>query len=87
MFWCDFIAGWIGGSAGIAVGHPFDTLKVRQQSPNGGGGGGGGAVTLWAAARDCGKYEGVSSKRLIALMTFQGITTSKLLSNLARRNV
>ncbi len=28
MFWCDFIAGWVGGSLGLAVGHPFDTLKV-----------------------------------------------------------
>ncbi len=30
MFWCDFIAGWVGGSVGIAVGHPFDTLKVSS---------------------------------------------------------
>jgi len=32
MFWCDFLAGWVGGSAGLLVGHPFDTLKVRQQA-------------------------------------------------------
>lgn len=32
MFWCDFMAGWIGGCAGLLVGHPFDTLKVRQQA-------------------------------------------------------
>ena len=71
MYWCDFIAGWVGGKflknilpavlvyyfisvkkkkynilrtknlrikktntgcAGVVVGHPFDTLKVRQQA-------------------------------------------------------
>lgn len=30
----DFIAGTAGGIAGIAVGHPFDTVKVRFQSPS-----------------------------------------------------
>ena len=25
---CDFVAGCIGGSAGVAVGHPLDTLKA-----------------------------------------------------------
>ena len=25
------MAGWIGGSAGIVVGHPADTVKVVQQ--------------------------------------------------------
>ena len=28
---CDFMAGWIGGCAGIIVGHPLDTLKVYQR--------------------------------------------------------
>jgi len=28
----DFIAGCVGGFAGIAVGHPLDTIKVRLQS-------------------------------------------------------
>jgi solute carrier family 25 carnitine/acylcarnitine transporter 20/29 len=28
----DFAAGIVGGVAGIAVGHPFDTVKVRLQS-------------------------------------------------------
>ena len=51
MFWCDFIAGWVGGSVGIAVGHPFDTLKVRQQALR--------SATLWDAARSCIKNEGV----------------------------
>eukprot|EP00118_Oscarella_pearsei_P027011 m.310655 g.310655 ORF g.310655 m.310655 type:complete len:298 (+) comp53489_c0_seq1:65-958(+) len=27
----DFIAGWSGGAAGLLVGHPFDTVKVRLQ--------------------------------------------------------
>lgn len=26
----DFFAGWIGGAAGIVVGQPFDTIKVRM---------------------------------------------------------
>ena len=30
-WWCDFVAGWLGGSAGIVVGHPADTVKVVQQ--------------------------------------------------------
>ena len=25
------MAGWLGGSAGIVVGHPADTVKVVQQ--------------------------------------------------------
>ena len=28
----DFLAGTVGGAAGIAVGHPFDTVKVRLQN-------------------------------------------------------
>merc|ERR1719391_1946611 len=31
---CDFFAGWVGGCCGILFGHPFDTLKVRQQALN-----------------------------------------------------
>lgn len=30
--WLDFVAGWIGGCAGLMVGHPLDTIKVRQQT-------------------------------------------------------
>ena len=29
---CDFISGWFGGCCGLVLGHPFDTLKVRQQA-------------------------------------------------------
>ena len=32
MSWCDFIAGWVGGSAGLVCGHPLDTVKVVQQA-------------------------------------------------------
>lgn len=32
MMAADFIAGCIGGCAGIAVGHPFDTVKVQLQT-------------------------------------------------------
>jgi hypothetical protein len=28
LSWCDFLAGCIGGCAGVMVGHPLDTLKV-----------------------------------------------------------
>ncbi|CAB4034577.1 mitochondrial basic amino acids transporter-like, partial [Paramuricea clavata] len=28
----DFFAGSIGGVAGVIVGHPFDTVKVRLQT-------------------------------------------------------
>lgn len=28
----DFVAGCIGGCAAVAVGHPFDTIKVRLQT-------------------------------------------------------
>ena len=31
LSWCDFLAGYIGGCAGVIVGHPLDTLKVRGQ--------------------------------------------------------
>jgi hypothetical protein len=29
---CDFVSGWVGGCCGLILGHPFDTLKVRQQA-------------------------------------------------------
>ncbi|KAH9578905.1 Mitochondrial substrate/solute carrier [Trypanosoma melophagium] len=32
----DFIAGWMGGLSVLLVGHPFDTIKVWQQSTNAG---------------------------------------------------
>ena len=28
----EFLAGCIGGCAGVVVGHPFDTIKVRLQT-------------------------------------------------------
>lgn len=49
---CDFIAGWIGGCAGIIVGHPLDTLKVRQQF--------GGKSNLWKTGIKTLSGEGVS---------------------------
>ncbi|XP_013384816.1 mitochondrial basic amino acids transporter-like [Lingula anatina] len=30
----DFVAGCLGGCAGVLVGHPFDTVKVRLQTQN-----------------------------------------------------
>lgn len=32
LSWQEFVAGWAGGVAGLAVGHPADTIKVRQQA-------------------------------------------------------
>ncbi|KAF5305736.1 hypothetical protein FQR65_LT07632 [Abscondita terminalis] len=48
--WADFIAGWVGGICGLAVGHPFDTIKTRQQSKG---------LTLTKAFRDTFKHEGL----------------------------
>ncbi|KAJ3063869.1 hypothetical protein HDU98_000369 [Podochytrium sp. JEL0797] len=31
-FWIDFLAGTVGGVAGVVVGHPLDTVKVRLQA-------------------------------------------------------
>ncbi|GJQ78358.1 hypothetical protein Trydic_g22185 [Trypoxylus dichotomus] len=45
----DFIAGWLGGIGGLIVGHPGDTIKVRQQTYN---------STLWTAVKRTYKYEG-----------------------------
>ena len=30
----EFASGWVGGACGFVLGHPFDTLKVRQQALN-----------------------------------------------------
>lgn len=30
--WRNFVAGWMGGCAGLLAGHPMDTIKVRQQA-------------------------------------------------------
>ncbi|KYO42664.1 solute carrier family 25 member 45 isoform X2 [Alligator mississippiensis] len=32
MAGADFVAGWISGALGLAVGHPMDTVKVRLQA-------------------------------------------------------
>ncbi|KAK1787834.1 hypothetical protein P4O66_016319 [Electrophorus voltai] len=32
MPFVEFIAGWISGAVGLAVGHPMDTVKVRLQT-------------------------------------------------------
>ncbi|KAF2367777.1 Mitochondrial substrate/solute carrier [Trinorchestia longiramus] len=49
--WCDFVAGWIGGCAGLLAGHPMDTIKVRQQAL--------GKVSALSGIAKTFKYEGV----------------------------
>ncbi len=34
-YWADAVAGLAGGVAQVAVGHPFDTVKVRMQAAGG----------------------------------------------------
>eukprot|EP00095_Tigriopus_kingsejongensis_P008085 maker-scaffold1604_size34042-snap-gene-0.14 protein:Tk08085 transcript:maker-scaffold1604_size34042-snap-gene-0.14-mRNA-1 annotation:"hypothetical protein DAPPUDRAFT_214129" len=51
-FYCDFIAGWVGGCAGIVVGHPLDTVKVRQQNATRDHG------SMTKIMRECIKHEG-----------------------------
>jgi solute carrier family 25 (mitochondrial carnitine/acylcarnitine transporter), member 20/29 len=34
----DFVAGFLSGSLGIAVGNPLDIIKVRLQAGHSGGG-------------------------------------------------
>ncbi|KAF6201058.1 hypothetical protein GE061_005505 [Apolygus lucorum] len=32
---CEFLSGWAAGIAGLATGHPLDTVKVRMQTTDG----------------------------------------------------
>ncbi|CAL4071602.1 unnamed protein product, partial [Meganyctiphanes norvegica] len=50
-YWCDFVAGWIGGCAGLIVGHPMDTIKVRQQTM--------GKISALSGFKNTFKFEGV----------------------------
>ncbi|KAK2707674.1 solute carrier family 25 member 45-like [Artemia franciscana] len=50
-FWKDFFAGSIGGGTGVIVGHPLDTIKVRQQAL--------GERSSWQCLVKTFKYEGV----------------------------
>jgi len=45
--WKDVVAGTAGGVAICAVGHPFDTIKVRLQTQ------GGGHTALYRGPWDC----------------------------------
>ena len=53
---CDFGAGWFGGVAGISMGHPMDTIKVRVQAAKGT------ELTALQAFRKCLQTEGVATK-------------------------
>ncbi|EGD80030.1 hypothetical protein PTSG_10305 [Salpingoeca rosetta] len=50
----DFVAGIVGGVAGLVVGHPFDVIKVRQQTHHG-------QYSIGRAAVDLVQKEGVRS--------------------------
>jgi len=49
----EFVAGWVGGCCGLFVGHPLDTLKVRQQALN--------TSSISQTFRNCIKQDGVRS--------------------------
>jgi len=41
----DFVAGTIGGLAGLVAGHPLDTVRVRMQAQSG--------VSVYHTTYDC----------------------------------
>ena len=47
--YANLLAGGVGGLAGLVVGHPLDTVKVRLQTMQAGGG----TSLPYASARDC----------------------------------
>jgi len=49
----EFVAGWVGGCSGLLLGHPFDTLKVRQQALN--------HKSIIFTVQDCVKQDGLKS--------------------------
>ncbi|KAF4517295.1 hypothetical protein B566_EDAN008629, partial [Ephemera danica] len=49
---CDFSCGWLAGVCGLIVGHPADTIKVRQQTLGG--------ISAWRCAVATVKYEGTN---------------------------
>ncbi|VEN55272.1 unnamed protein product [Callosobruchus maculatus] len=50
FFWIDFLAGWMGGITSLIVGHPLETVKVRQQAYN---------TSLLKTVLHTFKYEGI----------------------------
>ncbi|KAI9312570.1 mitochondrial carrier domain-containing protein [Dichotomocladium elegans] len=59
----DFVAGWVGGVAGIIVGSPLDVLKARLQAPKTvtAGARNEPLPTAWQTLRRLVHYEGISS--------------------------
>jgi len=49
----EFVSGWVGGACGFLFGHPFDTLKVRQQALN--------HTSIVFTFRDCIRQDGLRS--------------------------
>ncbi|KAM6497345.1 carnitine/acyl carnitine carrier [Amanita muscaria] len=72
----DFIAGFIAGVAGVLVGHPFDTVKIRFQTPALAGkyhSSFHAIATIIREEQIIGLYKGVLS-RLTSLAVLNGVT-------------
>ena len=62
--WKDFVAGTVGGCAGVLAGHPMDTVKVRLQSTNKYSGTWNCLLTIVREERLRGLYKGMTSPLL-----------------------
>lgn len=78
----DLIAGGIAGSAGIAVGHPFDSIKVRMQMMASGsvGNGGSAAAAISSTGSEYGKittlFRGIGAPVAMAALVNASIFTT-----------
>ncbi|XP_060096415.1 solute carrier family 25 member 48 [Heteronotia binoei] len=56
----DFVAGWVGGAAGVIVGHPLDTVKTRLQAGQGYGSTFNCVLTVYRNETAAGFFKGMS---------------------------
>ncbi|XP_069508697.1 solute carrier family 25 member 48 isoform X2 [Ambystoma mexicanum] len=56
----DFVAGWVGGAAGVIVGHPLDTVKTRLQAGQGYGSTLNCILTIYRNEHVAGFFKGMS---------------------------
>lgn len=83
----EFVAGGVGGTAGVLAGYPLDTLRIRQQHS---GGGSALAILRRAVAKEgpCSLYRGMVAP--LASVTFQNaiaFQTYAILSRAFDRNL